>query len=894
VQGPRGGSTIARAAIAFVACAAIATVVWPAIAVVLAASSSRGPSGRATPLLLQPDGFFLGTWALFASSAAWIAAIASVAVLLGWPLGRTLADGLRSKDAAGAGRGRRWPTLLLAWASVVPLCVPAYLVFWSIWQGLGTRVLDLLGPDQAAEHAVLVREVVLLVGLASWAVPFVAWSLVAWHARTDDRLADLHALDGSNAVRRTIDAFRHDAPGLLVGWLVAFIALLGESVSFDLAQVRTYAFELRALDAGGVPPSEVLARGSTAFVLAAGVVLLATWLLARRASRVDGRPLRRAGRCESSRPLRSTAAWGAVGLSLLPLLGLVVAFLAVGGWRHEAANFIKLYARPATQSLAMAVASGVVLAVVASLLVVVGLRPVARVALVGLRSAALLWCLAAVLPATLVAIGLEAAWNRTLVGPLIYDTKAILVLALVARFGVVAVVAAAIALRSTGGRGADLRRLDDPRSASDLWRVGRPALVGAFVVALAGGTALALGDIVLASRLVPPGTELLAPSMLNAMHYQQPETVVFASILMIGCGMLAAWCVVACTLRIKRSRGVRSIAPVMLVAATFLFGCERDRAVEGAGVGPAIVHDLPPIPVLVSIGKAGFGPGQFRVPRAVAYDATTKRFFVVDKHGRIQRFDEHGRFETEWPMPESKVGKPVGLTVHPDGRIFVADTHYHRVLVFDQDGRELARFGSYGREPGQFIYVTDIAVGNDGRIYIGEYGGNDRIQIFRPDLSYAGSFGTAGYGDGELSRPQCLAFDLARNELYVADSNNHRIVVYDPDGRRLRQFGEVGIERGKLSYPRGIVLLGDGTILVVEFGAHRIQRWDATTGAALDAWGGMSGDRGTLRDSEGFVIGSVSDADAGRLKYPWDIAGVAGRIAVLDSGNDRMMIADLP
>ena len=635
----------------------VATVVWPACALVLAAFSARGPSGRATPVLLPPDGLFLGTGALLASSAAWIAAIASIAVLLGWPLGRTLADGIRPQDGTGSRGGRRWTTALLAWASVVPLCVPAYLVFWSIWQGLGTRALDVLSPERAAVHAVLVREVVLLVGLAAWSAPFVGWSLVAWHARTDDRLADLHALDGAGPVRRAVDAFRHDAPGLLVGWLVAFIALLGESVSFDLAQVRTYAFELRALDAGGVPPSEVLARGWPAFLLAACVVFVATWLLARRDRRVEGRPLRRGGRRSEPRPLGALAAWAAVCLSLLPLVGLVVAFLAVGGWRHEAANFVKLYARPAVQTLGIAASTGVVVAVIACLLVVVGLRPTrSRIAKLGLRSAALLWCVAAVLPATLVAIALEAAWNRTLVGPLIYDTKAILVLALVARFGVVAVVAAAIALRATGGRGADLRRLDDPRSASDLWRVGRPALLAAGVVALAGGTALALGDIVLASRLVPPGTELLAPSMLNAMHYQQPETVVFASILMIACGMLAAWCVVACMLRIAWRGVVRSIAPALLVCATLVVvGCERDRPIEGAGAVPATVHELPPIPVRISIGEAGFGPGQFRVPRAVAYDATTKRFFVVDKHGRIQRFDQNGRFETAWPMPESKV-----------------------------------------------------------------------------------------------------------------------------------------------------------------------------------------------------------------------------------------------
>ena len=49
------------------------------------------------------------------------------------------------------------------------------------------------------------------------------------------------------------------------------------------------------------------------------------------------------------------------------------------------------------------------------------------------------------------------------------------------------------------------------------------------------------------------------------------------------------------------------------------------------------------------------------------------------------------------------------MSVDADGSIYVADTHYHRVLVFSPEGQLQASFGSLGEEPGSFIYPTDVA-----------------------------------------------------------------------------------------------------------------------------------------------------------------------------------------
>ena len=119
------------------------------------------------------------------------------------------------------------------------------------------------------------------------------------------------------------------------------------------------------------------------------------------------------------------------------------------------------------------------------------------------------------------------------------------------------------------------------------------------------------------------------------------------------------------------------------------------------------------------------------------------------------------------------------------------------------DGRDalriVDRFGAYGRGDGEFYYVTDVAfmpaAAGDGpaarpeRIYVGEYGGADRVSVFDAGHRFMFSFGAAGSsddpGDIRFNRPQSLHFDASRRELYVADASNHRIGRFTPDGELL-------------------------------------------------------------------------------------------------------------
>jgi DNA-binding beta-propeller fold protein YncE len=225
-------------------------------------------------------------------------------------------------------------------------------------------------------------------------------------------------------------------------------------------------------------------------------------------------------------------------------------------------------------------------------------------------------------------------------------------------------------------------------------------------------------------------------------------------------------------------------------------------------------------------------------------------------------------------MPLVEAGKPTGMSFAPDGRLYVADTHYHRVVAFDEAGEVVGEFGEFGKEGGCFVYPTDIAFcgqGDDARIFVGEYGGNDRISVFDSDGEFVSSFSSWGSDDGQISRPAALCVDAERERLYIADACNHRIAVYDLRGKLIRYFGSVGRDRGQLRYPYDLALMPNGNLIVCEFGNNRIQLFD-TEGESLGVYGGPG-------------------REPGELAFPWGLAvDDRGRVFVVDAGNNRIQV----
>lgn len=345
---------------------------------------------------------------------------------------------------------------------------------------------------------------------------------------------------------------------------------------------------------------------------------------------------------------------------------------------------------------------------------------------------------------------------------------------------------------------------------------------------------------------------------------------------------------------IPRRSSAASAAVVLAGLALLVGGCDQSPDAE---------QHLPTERVLC---EAGAFPGQFSYPRAI--DADGAHLWVVDKAARVQQIDPTtGRAGVWWRMPDFDLGKPTGLTVAPAARadgslveaLYVADTHYHRVMVYaipesmpdapkEIEPEVLAEFGSFGEEPGQFIYPTDVAVlmSDDGacieRIYVSEYGGNDRISVFDAEHRFLFAIGHPGEGQdpaaAEFARPQSIAIDTHRRELLVTDACNHRLGRFTLDGELLGWIGAptpAPDAAVRFDFPYGLVLLADSTVLVTEFGGSRVQQIDPARGVSLRAFG-----------------------HAGRGEHevatPWASAVIGRETYLLDSGNNRILVARLP
>jgi DNA-binding beta-propeller fold protein YncE len=217
-------------------------------------------------------------------------------------------------------------------------------------------------------------------------------------------------------------------------------------------------------------------------------------------------------------------------------------------------------------------------------------------------------------------------------------------------------------------------------------------------------------------------------------------------------------------------------------------------------------------------------------------------------------------------MPEYSVGKPERLLVCRNGNLAVADTHYHRVVIFDGDGHVLSMFGRRGAGPGEFEYPVAIAEDDRDNLYVCEYGGNDRVQVFRPDGTYVRTFGSFGTGPGQFQRPSGIVWRDGR--LYIVDAFNNRVHVCDESGAAVPL--PPGAFSADLHYPYDVSLTENGIVYVVEYGAGRVS-WFTEDGELL----GRSGTTGPT---------------TGQLYTPWGLS-VDGEHAVFiaDTGNRRLV-----
>lgn len=283
----------------------------------------------------------------------------------------------------------------------------------------------------------------------------------------------------------------------------------------------------------------------------------------------------------------------------------------------------------------------------------------------------------------------------------------------------------------------------------------------------------------------------------------------------------------------------------------------------------------------------------FLKPTAVAVSPDSNRIFVAEAGGEglIHTFDKNGDFVRSFALPGTTklTREPGGIAVSSDNRVYVADGRRrdiaiytldgefidffvpdndpdfdwlpvgltfdnagnlyvtdhknprHQVLGFDPSGKLITQFGYYGVGEGMFNFPRDVAVSDNGTIYVTD-SNNSRLQIFDGE-------GNLLLMLGGFSLPRSVSFD-SYGRLHVLDSMEHKVTVFSMDGAPGIEFsyGNMGIEMGELYYPSDLALDGGGRVYITDYLNNRLQVWEynppmaigSSSTALIGLWTGIA------------------------------------------------------
>ena len=186
------------------------------------------------------------------------------------------------------------------------------------------------------------------------------------------------------------------------------------------------------------------------------------------------------------------------------------------------------------------------------------------------------------------------------------------------------------------------------------------------------------------------------------------------------------------------------------------------------------------------------------------------------------------------PAPGGRLG-PTGITVGPNGLVYVCDTWGHRILVFGAPDGIIRSLGDFGDtrdaadptvEPGRFYGPRDVAVAGE-EIYVVDTG-NERVQVFGLDGAFRRAFGGYGSALGQLIEPVGIAV-APDGRVYVADSGNGRISVFTTDGTPVAQW-PVAAWAGQRDFEPYLALGTDGTLYATSSATGSIEVFDTADG----------------------------------------------------------------
>ncbi len=208
----------------------------------------------------------------------------------------------------------------------------------------------------------------------------------------------------------------------------------------------------------------------------------------------------------------------------------------------------------------------------------------------------------------------------------------------------------------------------------------------------------------------------------------------------------------------------------------------------------------------MSFGEEGIGPGMFKDARAIALDGGDRIYVGEYIGGRIQVFDNSGKFITQWIVDPKMPLR--GLAADRKGTVYVVQSG--KIVRYEgETGNRLSEVpfgGGWG--------FDDLRSTPDGGLLAAWYRNRDDIVRFNSSgqvtQTIKGAISGAS-GDSELDTK--VAVDGLGN-VYALGTFNNAVFKFGVDGKFLTRFGDAGEQPGQFRAPYSIAVDGKGRVYV--------------------------------------------------------------------------------
>lgn len=211
--------------------------------------------------------------------------------------------------------------------------------------------------------------------------------------------------------------------------------------------------------------------------------------------------------------------------------------------------------------------------------------------------------------------------------------------------------------------------------------------------------------------------------------------------------------------------------------------------------------------VVLKFGSEGIGPGMFTDARSIGVDASGRIYVGEYTGGRVQVFDQAGKFITQWSIGDRKTILR-GLAANRKGTVYVV--HGGHIYRYD---------GETGQQAGQIQFkgnsgFDDVATAADGGLVAAYRSNRDDIVRFDSNGTVVKTLPAAissVSGDSELSMR--VAIDGLGN-IYALGRFNNAVFKFTPEGKFVNRFGGAGDQPGQLRAAYCIAVDGKGRVYV--------------------------------------------------------------------------------